>query len=100
MALETGKYAVECKAKIGLIKGFFNATVDGGALTGSLDVLGSDEPLSDGKVEGDDFSCSVKVKTPLGKKDSQVTGKCIDGNITGNLKIKMIGDLKYTAKKV
>ncbi|MGH9407511.1 MAG: glycoside hydrolase [Terriglobia bacterium] len=61
----------------------FNFKVDGSALTGTVETPNGDTPISDGKVNGDQFSFTVKVG------DNNITHT---GSISGDtIKMKVQG---------
>jgi len=99
MALETGKYNIVCMAKLGKIEAVMDCKVDGNTFTGELSAMGSTQPVQNGVIDGESFSCSVKIKTPLGMKETKVSGTTDGNNISGTLNMKMIGELKYTGAK-
>lgn len=70
MALVTGKYNIECVAKIGKIEAVMDCVVSGNTFTGELSAMKGVQPIADGVIDGENFSCSVKIKTPLGMKDT------------------------------
>jgi hypothetical protein len=61
--------------------------------------MGNTAEIEDGKVDGNRFSHSMTMKTPMGKMKIQDWGKIEDDLITGTLKSMMMS-MPFSGKRV
>ncbi len=82
----TGKWTAEVPGRGGQTRKMsFNLKADGSALTGTITgAQGRENPISDGKVDGNNASWTVTMETPNGTIKSTYTAK-LDGD---DLKVK------------
>ena len=85
MAID-GTYKVAGSAKGVDIEGTIDVQTDGDTLTGTAHLIDMDVPLEDGKVNGDDFTCTVTAPTPLGQLKFKVNGTVKGDTVEGTLK--------------
>lgn len=71
----TGKYAAEMQGRNGTQSITLNLKADGSALTGSITTPRGDNPISDGKVDGDNVSFSQKMNFNGNEMVIKYTGK-------------------------
>ena len=100
----TGKYSAETPGRggQGTVKQTFDLKQDGDKLTGSVTGMGGREnAISDGKVDGDKITFTVKMETPRGEFKSNYEGKVAGSEI--QFKVKREGSenppREFTAKK-
>lgn len=87
----SGKWVFQQEGRNGSVEVTLNLTVDGGALSGTLTRPGRDgnameTPISDGKVDGNNISFSVKRESPNGNTFVTTYKGTLDGD---NLKIEI-----------
>lgn len=99
----TGKYAAETPGRggQGTMKVIFDLKQDGDKLTGTVSGMqGRENPITDGKVEGDKISFVVKMETPRGEMKSNYEGKVAGSEIMFKVKREGSDNVReYTAKK-
>lgn len=71
----TGKYAAEMQGRNGTQSITLNLKADGSALTGSITTPRGDNPISDGKVDGDNVSFNQKMNFNGNEMVIKYTGK-------------------------
>lgn len=86
----TGKYSVTVKTPGGPIEGIFDYEVNGETLVGAVTASGETTEITDGSVDGNGFSHSLKMKTPMGKMKVAVRGRCDGDGIAGEFKSAMM----------
>lgn len=74
-----GTYSIMLKTPMGVKKGEMILALDGTALHGSIVIKGKENPFSDGTVDGDSFTFSGELMSPVGK----LVYDCI-GSVTGD----------------
>lgn len=85
MAID-GTYKVSGAAKGVSLEGTIEAHTDGDKLTGTAHLMDADLPLQDGKVDGDNFTCTVEAPTPMGNLKFKVAGTVKGDTVEGTLK--------------
>ncbi len=79
------------KSPIGVLEGFFDLTVEGEELTGSIHLMDGDSPITNGSLDDDEFTFKFHGAVPkFGEMDFTVLGEEDDGKITGKLKCSMM----------
>ena len=97
MAID-GKYECSAKTPIGMLEYVLDMTTEGGVISGTMTMDGKVEELT-GTVDGENIVVKVKVATPMGEFPGTATGKIVDGELEGVLKIP-IGKMKISGKRV
>ena len=93
-----GKWNVALKTPMAALEVVFDLAEENGVLTGNLCDSNGASPISNGTVNGDEFSFDVNMKTPIGAMDITVTG-AVDGDaISGKAKMKM-GSMNFTGTR-
>jgi hypothetical protein len=80
-----GKYRTEGKSPLGKQECILTFVVDGCSLTGTAELLDDISEITDGKVEGNEFSFKINVKTPYGAFKFKVNGKVECDSISGKM---------------
>lgn len=94
----TGKWNASMASPLGELKAVLDLTVEGDAVTGTLSDDKGPSPISDGKVNGSEFTFKVKLKTPMGPMPFAFTGKVEGDKLSGKAKMAM-GALDFTADR-
>jgi len=85
MAVE-GTYDIVAKGK----EGKFFINVDGNALTGSINAMGTEAAIEDGTVDGNDFKFFVQGQSPMGKIKMTIKGTVDGDKISGKMKTSIM----------
>lgn len=85
-----GKYNVTVKTPGGPIEGIFEYEVNGEKFIGMVTVSGETTEISDGVIDDNGFTHSLKMKTPMGKMKVAVHGRCDENGIAGEFKASMM----------
>jgi hypothetical protein len=94
MAID-GTYNIITKTPIGDQKGTLVFKTDGNTLTGTME--GAE--ITEGIVNGDEFSFKSEIRTPMGSKMKvEVKGKVEGDNISGSSKT-MFGNAPFTGTR-
>lgn len=95
----TGTYSIVCRSPLGASEGSFEYKVVGSELTGTATAMGSTVEITNGLVNGNDFSHYMKMQTPMGKMKMKVVGKLDGDRISGSFKSGLI-NMPFEGKKV
>lgn len=95
-----GKWKVTAKTPMGTMQFVFNMVVEGENLTGSVVFQGKTSEIINGKVNGDEFSFSTKLQTPMGVKGADIVGSAQGDNLSGKATVKMLGTHAYTGSRM
>lgn len=93
-----GTYSVVLKTPMGAKKGDLVLKTEGNMLTGSMIVMGKENPIVAGTVNGDSFTFTGELKTAVGKVPFECSGSVTGDEITGTAKTKK-GNLAMTGKR-
>jgi hypothetical protein len=94
MALD-GTYKIVTKTPMGDQNATLVLKTEGNTLTGTMEGM----EISEGKINGDEFSFKSEIKTPMGKMNVEITGKIDGDNISGSSKT-MFGNAPFSGSKV
>jgi hypothetical protein len=94
-----GKYTTSGKSPIGVIEATLDFRTEGDKVTGTALIMGKEVPFEDGTCEGDDFSGSMLVDSPVGKMKFKVTGTVDGDDISGKMKSAMM-TLKFSGNRI
>ena len=86
MAIE-GFYKVVVASPMGKQEGSFNYKSEGYFLTGTATASGETVNIQDGKISGNDFEHTMKMKTPMGRMKVKVEGTLDGDKISGTFKL-------------
>jgi len=86
MAID-GTYNITVNSPMGKQEGSFTYKTDGSSLTGTATASGETVDIQDGKVSGNDFEHTMKMKTPMGKMKVNVKGTVDGDKISGTFKL-------------
>lgn len=89
-----GKWNVAIKSPMGELKGEFDFNVDGEVLTGTLTDANGANAITDGKVNGEEFTFKTKLKTPMGGISFTFSGTVDGDNVSGKAKM-MMGSMEF-----
>jgi hypothetical protein len=89
-----GTFKVSMSTPLGLKSGTISFVDEDGCLSGSINALGNENPLMNGKSSGNDFEFDGVLKTGFGKID--YTAK---GTISGD-KLQATANTKYGTMKI
>ena len=84
-----GKWNLNILNPHGEIKAVLDLEENGGALTGALIDDTTTTEITDGKVNGNEFTYKVKLATPFGKMVFTFTGTVDGDNMKGRAKMLM-----------
>ena len=71
---------------------------EGGVLTGTATAQGVEDPVANGKIDGDSLTWSNNVKTPF-PMTLEFTGKLEGEALSGSVKAGSFGSFPFTAKR-
>ena len=94
-----GSFNVEFATPMGKQKGVIKYADEGGTLTGSLTLLGTENPIdAGGTITGNDIAHTAKLKSPMGMMAAKVKAKIDGDNIEGTVSVPM-GNLNFTGTR-
>lgn len=83
------RYDVEVTTPVGPQRGSLELAREGGTLTGTLTTPAGPVPITDGTLDGERFSFTTKVKTPMGKMTARVSGVLEGDRLTATAKLPL-----------
>lgn len=94
-----GTYKIITKSPIGKQEGGFTYKTEGDVLTGTATAGGETVPIDGGKVNGNIFEHTMRMKTPMGRSKVKVNG-IVDGDkISGTFKL-LIGTMPFEGTRI
>ena len=93
-----GKYSITMKTPLGVQKGVVTLNVNGDSLSGVFKALGTANNFNDGKVSGNNFTFSGRLRTMIGSISYVVEGAIDGDNITAVAKTSK-GNFQITGKR-
>ncbi|MDO4290402.1 MAG: alpha/beta hydrolase [Eggerthellaceae bacterium] len=93
-----GTYVAEIDLPIGRQRAVFSFNVDGTALSGTVEMMGKQQPIEGGQASMAGFSGSITIKAPVFKMKGQMSGKREGDAIKGIMKTKM-GEIAFEADR-
>ena len=85
MAVE-GTYNIVARGK----EGQFTLNVDGDALSGIINAMGTEAEIQEGTVDGDEFKFFVQGQSPMGKIKMTIKGNVDGDKISGKMKTSIM----------
>lgn len=95
----TGKWNVSAKTPMGTMKFVFDMTAEGNALTGTVTFQGNASEITNGTINGNEFSFSTRLQTPMGVKATDIVGTADEDSLSGKATVKMMGTHAYTGTR-
>ena len=93
-----GKYNISLKTPFGVLNALLELLENGTNLSGKI-VSGERETAFDGgKIDGNNFSFSSTIQTPMGKISSHVTGSVVGDKLEGAASIPF-GSVKIDGER-
>lgn len=87
-----GSYQVKLRTPLGVKKGELVLQSQGDVLTGRMIVMGKENEIGPGTVNGDSFRFEGKLKTAVGELAYVCSGSVHENELTGTVKTKK-GDM-------
>jgi len=103
MASLEGKWKLIVKTFMGDMRSLHELKVKGTKVTGIVIDIGTGNKgkVEDGKLDGDSFSYSVTVNTPVGEMTNHLTGSVnAEGNMISGKSKNAMGEFEFSASRV
>jgi len=94
-----GTYNVEIETPMGVIPGKLVLKVDQKEISGTCSTSKGDASLTGKFISDEDFVCTTKVASPLGKLNLNISGKFDGDQLSGKAKAGIWGSFPFKGKK-
>jgi hypothetical protein len=98
MAID-GTYIIEIDTPLGKQKARVALKTEGNKLRGTAETPMGNTDLT-GAANGNDITCEMKIKSPIGNMKLEFTGRISGDDITGQAKAGSFGCFPFKGKKV
>lgn len=100
MSKLNGTWNITVHTFMGDMRSILNATVEGGVITGTVTDAsnGACSPIENGKVDGDQFSYQVTIKTAVGEMTNKLTGELV-GDVLKGKSTNAMGEFDFDATR-
>ena len=96
---QAGTYNVEIDTPMGVIPGTLELKVDKNEISGTCSTSKGTAELNGKFTSDQDFVCTTKVNSPLGKMDLKISGKFDGDQLSGKAKAGIWGSFPFKGKK-
>ena len=94
-----GKYEIVVQSPMGPQPSTLELKADGNTLTGTQSAQGRSQPITDGKVDGNNVSWKNAITTPF-PMTLEFSGTVAGDVLSGNVKAGSFGSFPFTGKRV